>query len=218
MSVVVGSKISLFDAFRYLNAYLGLPLSIPMFLGMLIKRVPRWAGWGTTMFGILVTVFLYDFLPTATGQAWVAPWLGEGAYHYAITNRFVMTNMVGVPLIMLFFWATKLLYREPAGSAFERGSAEFFQRMETPIDFEKEVGGDNSAAQAGLLGRIAYLYGAFIVALVLIPNTVADRVGIFACAVIPLSVGLGLRRYSRRHTAITPSPVEAIGSPVSQSK
>ncbi|HYD82818.1 MAG TPA: hypothetical protein VEA63_02175, partial [Opitutus sp.] len=51
MSVVVGSTISLFDAFLYLNAYLGLPLSIPMFLGMLIKKVPRWAGWGTTLFG-----------------------------------------------------------------------------------------------------------------------------------------------------------------------
>jgi Na+/proline symporter len=218
MSVVVGSKISLFDAFLYLNAYLGLPLSIPMFLGMLIKRVPRWAGWGTSMFGILVTVFLYDFLPTAAGHALVAPWLGESAYQYAITNRFVMTNMVGVPLIMLFFWATKLLYREPAGSVFERDSAEFFKRMETPIDFEKEVGGDNTAAQAGLLGRIAYLYGAFIVALVLIPNTFADRVGIFSCALIPLGVGLGLRRYSRRQSAITATPVEALVSPVSPGK
>lgn len=199
MSVVMGSKISLFDAFLYLNAYLGLPLSIPMFLGMLIKKVPRWAGWGTTLFGVGVTVLLYDFLPTVWGRELFAPWLGETAYHYAITNRFVMTNMVGVPLIMLFFVATKLLYREPAGSAFERDSAEFFRRMETPVDFEKEVGGDNTAAQAGLLGRIAYLYGAFIVALVLIPNSFGDRIGIFACALIPLAVGLGLRRYARRH-------------------
>jgi Na+/proline symporter len=207
MSVVMGSKISLFDAFLYLNAYLGLPLAIPMFLGMLIKQVPRWAGWGTTLFGVFVTVLLYDFLPTDLARAWFAPWLGETAYHYAITNRFVMTNMVGVPLIMLFFWSTRLLYREPPGSDYERNSAEFFRRMETPVDFEKEVGGDNSAAQAGLLGRIAYLYGAFIVALVLIPNPIGDRLGIFACALIPLAVGLGLRRYARRHpAAASPSP------------
>ncbi len=213
MSVVMGSKISLFDAFLYLNAYLGLPLSIPMFLGMLVKKVPRWAGWGTSLFGILVTVLLYDVLPTAVGRAWVAPLTGESVYHYAITNRFVMTNMVGVPLIMLFFWCTRFFYREPAGSDYERDSAEFFRRMETPVDFDKEVGGDNTAQQAGLLGRIACLYGAFIVLLVLIPNTLTDRISILACALIPLGVGFGLRGYSRRRTAVTgPIPVATIPS------
>jgi Na+/proline symporter len=206
MSVVTGSKISLFDAFLYLNAYLGLPLSIPMFLGMLIKRVPRWAGWGTTLFGVLVTVLLYDVLPTGIGRAAVAPWAGEAVYHYAVTNRFVMTNLVGVPLVMLFFWSTKLFYREPAGSEFERDSAEFFRRMETPVDFDKEVGGDNSAQQAGLLGRIALIYGAFIVLLVLIPNTLLDRLGILACALIPLAAGAALRSYARRRAAATPGP------------
>lgn len=59
----------------------------------------------------------------------------------------------------------------------------------------------NSPQQAGLLGRIACLYGAFILLLVLIPNTLTDRLGIFACALIPLGVGLGLRSYARRATA-----------------
>ncbi|HVU15434.1 MAG TPA: hypothetical protein VHD32_00805 [Candidatus Didemnitutus sp.] len=206
MSVVVGSKISLFDAFLYLNAYLGLPLSIPMFLGMLIKRVPRWAGWGTTVFGVLVTVVLYDFLPTASGHAWMAPWTGESIYHYMITNRFVMTNVAGVPLTMLFFWGTRFLYREPAGSDYDRDGKEFFRRMETPVDFDKEVGGDNTAEQAGLLGRVALIYGAFIVLLVLIPNTLTDRLGILGCALIPLAVGFGLRGYAQRRAASITTP------------
>jgi len=46
-----------------------------------------------------------------------------------------------------------------------------------------------------------YLYGAFIVALVLIPNSMSDRLSIFACALIPLGVGLGLRRYARRQAS-----------------
>lgn len=205
LTVVVGSRISLFDAFLYLNAYLGLPLSIPMVLGMLIKRVPRWAGWGTTVFGVLTTILLYDFLPTAHGHALLAPWLGEAVYHYAATNRFVMTNLIGVPLIMLFFVSTRLFYRESAGSRYDQETKEFFRRMETPVDFEKEVGADNTAAQAGLLGRIACLYGAFILALLLIPNSFGDRVGIAGCALIPLGVGLALSRYARRKQ-VNPAP------------
>ena len=200
-SVVVGSRVSLFDAFIYLNAYLGLPLSIPMFLGMFLKRVPPWAAWGTTLFGVLVTVFLYDFLPTALGGELLLPLLGDTTYHYAITNRFVMTNLVGVPLIMLFFWSTKFCYRPAPGSEYERNAAEFFRRMETPVNFELEVGNDNTPAQAGLLGRIACIYGMFIVLLVLIPNPLADRISILACALIPLGIGLGLRSYAKRAAA-----------------
>ena len=197
-SVVVGSKVSLFDAFLYMNAYLGFPLGIPVLLGMFLRRVPHWAGWGTALFGVLVTMFLYDFLPTAAGRNLLEPVLGESVYHYATTNRFVLTNMVGVPLTMLFFAATQLFYRPKPGTEFEQDTAEFFRRMETPVDFEKEVGNDNSPQQAGLLGRIALIYGVFIVLLVLIPNSVADRLGIFACALIPLAVGFGLRSFARR--------------------
>ena len=208
-SVVVGSKVSLFDAFLYMNAYLGLPLGIPILLAMFFRRVPRWAGWGTALFGVLVTIFLYDFLPTALGRELLQPLLGDTAYGYAVTNRFVLTNMIGVPLIMLFFVATRLFYRPAPGSSYDEDSAEFFRRMETPVDFEKEVGNDNTAQQAGLLGRIAFIYGVFIAILVLIPNTFADRVSIFACALIPLAVGLGLRRYAGRH----PSAASAARSP-----
>ena len=200
-AVVVGSKISLFDAFLYMNAYLGLPLGIPVLLSMFVRRVPPWAGWGTALFGVLVTIFLYDFLPTALGRELFQPLLGDTVYGYAITNRFVLTNMIGVPLIMLFFVSTRLFYRPAPGTEYERDTAEFFRRMETPVDFEKEVGGDNTVQQAGLLGRIALVYGVFIVLLVLIPNSLADRLGIFACALIPLAVGLGLRSYAGRRAA-----------------
>jgi Na+/proline symporter len=202
-SVVAGSKVSLFDAFIYMNAYLGLPLGVPMIMALFIRKVPRWAGWGTTVFGVLVTVFLYDFLPTAPGRDLLHPLLGDTIYHYAITNRFVLTNMIGVPLMMVFFLGTRFLYRPQPGSEYERDSAEFFRRMQTPVDFEKEVGGDNTAQQAGVLGRVALIYGAFIVLLVVVPNTFMDRLSIFACALIPLAVGFGLRGYARRVTART---------------
>ncbi len=198
LAMVSASKVSLFDAFLYMNAYLGVPLSIPMFLGMLVKNVPRWAGWATTLFGMLTTAFCYLFVPTAAGRALLEPVLGSSIYPYLISNKFVITHLVGVPLTMLFFFATRLFHRPLPDGAYERSTEEFFRRMATPVDFEKEVGGDNTPAQARILGIIACIYGGFITCLLLIPNPPIGRVGIGACALFLWSVGAALLVYARR--------------------
>jgi hypothetical protein len=82
-------------------------------------------------------------------------------------------------------------------------TAEFFHKMNTPVDFEKEVCNDNTPAQARILGIISCLYGVFITILFFIPNPWLGRAGIVACALFLWSVGGGLLAYSRR--AKTPS-------------
>jgi SSS family solute:Na+ symporter len=209
--LVLGSKVSLFDAFLYFNAYIGYPLSVPMFMAMVMRRVPSWAGWSTVLFGVAITIFLYDFLPTEPVRAVVEPLLGEAIYGYMITNKFVMTNLVAVPLIMLFFWTTHFFHRPRAASEYDRDADEFFRRMRTPVDFEKEVGNDNTADQARVLGKIACAYASFIVLLVFIPNSLFDRMSILACALLPLGVGGGLLFYARRRSRSDASgPLTAI--------
>ena len=198
LAMVAGSTVSLFDAFLYMNAYLGVPLSIPMFLGMIVRRVPRWAGWATTLFGILTTAFCYLFVPTTAGHALLTPVLGDTIYTYLITNKFVITHFVGVPLTMLFFFATRLWYQPQADAVYVQQTAEFFRKMNTPVDFEKEVGGDNTPAQARILGLIACIYGGFITGMLLIPNPWLGRAGIGACALFLWGVGAALLLYSRR--------------------
>ena len=200
-TLVLGSKVSLFDAFLYFNAYIGFPLSVPMFMAMVMRRVPAWAGWSTVLFGVAVTVFLYDFMPTAPARVFFAPWLGEAVYGYVLSNKFVITNLVAVPLMMLFFWLTGFFHRDRPGSTYDRNADEFFRRMRTPVDFEREVGNDNTADQARVIGKLACAYGLFIVLLVLIPNTWFDRLSILACALLPLGVGVGLLLYARRVAA-----------------
>jgi Na+/proline symporter len=198
MQLVLAPGLSLFDAFLYLSAYLGMPIAIPLFLGMLVRRTPRWAAWGAALFGVSLTVFFFNFLPSATGRAWFEPLVGEWSYRYAITNRFVMTNLICVPLTSLFFVATRWFYREPTGSAYDAQVAGFFSRMNTAVDFEQEVGGDNTASQARIIGIMASIYGSFVLLLTLIPNPLAGRLGILACATTLLGVGFGLQAYGRR--------------------
>ena len=202
--VVTKSRVSLFDAFLYMGAYLGVPLSVPLFFGMIIRRVPRWSGWATTLFGMLLTTFLYVFAPSDAGRSLLTPWLGETVYAYVVSNKFVVTNLVGAPLTALFFWGTSLFYRPAEGSDYDRTADEFFRRMRTPIDFEREVGQDSTAMQARLIGRLTLFFGLFIGCMVLIPNPLAGRLYILACALIPLSVGAGLMWYARRHAASNP--------------
>ena len=199
--VVTRSKVSLFDAYLYLGAYLGVPLSVPLFMGMLLRRVPRWAGWGTALFGMLVTTFIYVFLPSEMGRAWCEPWLGSFAYGYAVANKFVMTSLVTAPLTTLFFWGTRVFYREPTDARAAGEVREFFRRLDTPVDFEREVGQDNSALQARLIGRLACTYGGFVALMVFVPNPLIGRLSILACSLVPLGVGTGLLRYARRQDA-----------------
>ena len=200
--VVTRSRVSLFDAFLYLGAYLGVPLSVPLFMGMLLRRVPRWAGWGTALFGMTVTSFFYLFAPSAAGRALLEPLLGPTVYGYMIASKFVMTSLVTAPLTTLFFCATRLFYRVPANVAAAAEVTEFFRRLDTPVDFEREVGQDNSALQAKLIGRLSCVYGAFVASLVLIPNPWSGRLSLLACAVVPLGVGGGLLWYARRHASV----------------
>jgi Na+/proline symporter len=199
--VVTRSKVSLFDAYLYLGAYLGVPLAVPLFMGMLLRRVPRWAGWGTALFGMLVTTFIYVFLPSETGRALCEPWLGAFAYGYAVANKFVMTSLVTAPLTTLFFWGTRVFYREPRDERAAGEVREFFRRLDTPVDFEREVGQDNSALQARLIGRLACTYGGFVALMVFVPNPLLGRLSILACSLVPLGVGTALLRYARRQDA-----------------
>jgi SSS family solute:Na+ symporter len=198
LAMVLVSHVSLFDAFLYMGAYLGVPLAIPMFLGMFVRGVPAWSGWATTLVGMTLTAFFYLYVPTAAGAAALRPWLGGKVYSYLITNKFVITNLIGVPITAAFFYLTKLAYRPVAGSPYERDTDEFFRRLRTPVDFEREVGADNTADQARVLGTMACLYGGFISCLLLIPNPWLGRTGILACGLLLLGVGLGLRAYARR--------------------
>jgi hypothetical protein len=99
---------------------------------------------------------------------------------------------------MLFFFATRLWSRPHAGSDYDQDVAEFFTRANTPVDFDKEVGGDNTAVQARMLGIVACIYGGFITCLILIPNPWLGRAGILGCASLLWAVGGGLLLYARR--------------------
>lgn len=211
LQVVTRARVSLFDAFLYIGAYLGVPLAVPLLFGMILRRVPRWAGWTTTLLGMLITTVLYVFAPSDAGRQFLTPWLGDTLYAYVVSNKFVVSNLVGAPLTALFFCGTRWFYRPAAGSAYDRTADEFFRRMRTPVDFDNEVGQDNTAMQARVIGRLTFFFGVFIAGMVFIPNPLTGRLCILGSAFIPLAVGSGLMWYARRRAGRESSTVAPDG-------
>jgi Na+/proline symporter len=199
--MVTRGKVSLFDAYLYINAYIQAPLTVALFLSIFVKRTPAWAGWTTVLVGILSTILVYDIAPMEGAQAWLTAVFGEGFATYVVTNKFTFTNMFTVPLCSIYFILTKLCYREgERNKAYCADIDEFSTRLKTPVDFEKEVGNDNTAQQARIMGMLALVYGGFVGLGILIPNPFSGRLAIAFCSLVLVSVGVGLKKYEKHLT------------------
>ena len=197
--IVTRGRVSLFDAYLYINAYIQAPLTVALFLSIFFKRTPAWAGWTTILVGILSTVLVYDVAPTPGAQAWLTSVFGEGFASYVVTNKFTFTNIFTVPLCSIYFVLTRFFYREVKhNAAYRKDIDEFSRRLVAPVDFDTEVGGDNTAQQARIMGVLALVYGGFVGLGIFIPNPVPGRIAIAFCSLVLVGVGLALLQYEKR--------------------
>jgi Na+/proline symporter len=199
--IVSGGEVTLFDAYLYLAAYIQAPLTVCLFMGILIRRTPAWSAWLSVAFGISTTVFLFNILPMAFMGDILKPIIGEWLYTYMQTNKFTFTNLITVPATSAFFFATRFFYYRSDRSKnkvdYDTSLDEFSRRIDTPVDFESEVGGDNTAHQALTIGVLCMIYGGVLSLGILIPNPAFSRMVIFGCAAFMGGIGLALYLYGR---------------------
>ena len=196
--IVTRGEFSLFDAYLYLNAYIQAPLTVALFLAVVVRRTPAWSGWATVLVGIGSTILIYDVVPTPAAQSWLSDRFGEAFATYMVTNKFTFTNVITIPLCSLFFFGTRYLYLRCSTETYRNQIDEFSHRLDTPVDFDQEVGADNTAEQARFMSNLSLFYGFFVLLGVLIPNPLSGRLAILFCASLLLGVGLCLRVYSKK--------------------
>lgn len=162
-----------FEWMLTIGALVGLPIAIPIFMGLFIRRAPWWAAIAS----ILITV-----IPSSLGFVAGSPpsWIANSPVGPLVENpwpyeRLVFVNLaVGITVFLLTlpFWKN-------ASAAYRTQVNDFFIRMHTPVDFESEVGAANDDAQLRTIGTFALVMGAFIGLLILVPgNDTPDRLAI----------------------------------------
>ncbi len=187
-----------FDFMLQVGAILGMPMAVPMLMGLLIRKVPGWAA----LFSIGVTAIPSSMAAMAGNVPWLADALPILAEPWKFQTIVFVNGAVSVSTFLLstLFWAkTSATYKEQAAS--------FFKTMHRPIDFKNEVGEANDELQMTIIGTFLMVIGGGILLLLMVDNpwTLDGRWGIILVGSFIGGAGFVMNRIGRRSvTSSTP--------------
>lgn len=158
-------SLSLFDIMLQMGSLIQMPILIPLFLAVFVKKVPDWAPWATVLVGMCVSyvskfVLTGDVLGGMFGLDFTGRETGDLVFAVSMFLHLVVTTG--------FFFVTRLFYK---GLTDARTSEvdHFFEDIGTPVDSEPGVS-ETDLEQRNKLGTLAVIYGATICLLPLIPQ------------------------------------------------
>ncbi|WGW01398.1 Na+:solute symporter [Vibrio sp. YMD68] len=182
--------LSLFDLMMQVATLLQSPILVPLFLGIIIRKTPKWAPWATVVVGMgvswaVVNVFTPQF---------VAGWFGieELTGREAGEMRTMITIAAHLVFTAGFFCLTTLFYNE-AKDPYVETTKEFFEDVDT--ECVAEEGQDVvDRMQRAKLGTLVIYMAAGLTLMVLIPNPLWGRLLFLGCAAAVFAVGYGLKK------------------------
>ena len=179
-----------FEHMLNIGALLALPMAVPALMGLFIRTSPSWAA--------IVTVCV-TLIPSAIGF-FSAELFGET---WSFQQKVFVNLAVGIVVYLLTmpFW-------NRAPEVYKTQAQDFFDRMLTPVDFEKEIGIPNDLRQLKIIGSFAAVIGGVICTLVLLPNPLIGRLGILFVGGFVLGVG-GVFVWLGKRSELDTSRIEA---------
>ena len=183
-----------FELMTETGALLVVPTSVPMILALLIRRTPPWAAIFTVCVGFLASFCSYK-------SAWLF------GHQWNLQTTIFCTFTVGT----IAFLATVPFWRNST-AAYRAHVEAFFQRMHTPVDFDREIGRPSDPLQLRWLGTLTIVTGALLETLLLVPNPLSGRLLILAVGGFVIAVGL-LMLWSARRMGKDPSAARPPLSP-----
>jgi Na+/proline symporter len=168
-------KIELFDAYLTVYSVIALPLSIPLLIGLFIKKIPRWSYFFIAGWCLVPSVLSY-----VSGRYWDQPW--------SIQDRAVWICIAAVVSTLIcrpFFRYSSEAYRSRIDG--------FFEQMRTPVQFSSEIGESRDRMQFKVLANASLLGGACLLLLLLVPNSGEGRIQVAFIPAFVIIVGLLLK-------------------------
>lgn len=198
------------DVFNLLNQFMvsfGLPLTIPVFLGLFYRRTPGWSAWAAALaafafsawanFGFAHWIADPHFLQELPG--FVRGLVGRPARALSPAERtdlLLVVTVLGTSLVgVASFFATRLFFSR--ASASERARIEaWFAKLREPVRPAADADTSDEPVYR-LLGALCLVYGGFVLLLTFIPNPVAGRLCFVAIGAIIGGVGFALHWTAR---------------------
>jgi SSS family solute:Na+ symporter len=160
--------LSIFDFLLNVIAFLMLPMLIPMILCLFIKRTAPWAVYASMLAGFV-------------------PYLTDKILHLGLSYQ---GKGFLVCLFAVAAFLISALFYKKSPEDYKARCDEFYTRMRTPVDFEKEVGAGSDGHQLKVIGLLAVITGGLILLLLLVPNTLSGRFCILSVSLFILVIGL----------------------------
>jgi SSS family transporter len=179
--------LTLFDIMIQFGSLVGLPISIPVILGIFVRKAPDWSGWSTVVVGLGCSLIVNQLF----NAAWFSSHFGLSFTHRELNDFDAMLGIaVNITIPVGYFYLTRLFYREPVGTR-KKALDQYWENLSTPV--VAEVGKTQDGLQGKLLGTLAMIYGTFILLLCLIPNPIGGRIAFIVCGLAMMGVGRLLR-------------------------
>ena len=179
-------ELSLFDAMMYVSTLLQMPILVPLFFGIFIRKTPDWAAWATLIVGVGVS-YIVSFVITPEV---IAQWLNleNGFTGREASDLKVMNGVIGHLFITGgFFCLTTKFYKAPEVER-QKEIDEFWQDVDTPV-VECEGQDIVDRQQRSMLGKLILIFGALVTAMILIPNPFWGRIAFLFCGAVIFTVG-----------------------------
>lgn len=168
----------IFEHMLALGSMLVMPMSIPLFLALFIRRAPWWSALFSMTAALIPSAI--SMLSSRSGHPW----------------SFQKEIFVGVTVGVGAFLGTVPFWRFATAEYRDR-VAKFFTTMHTPVDFAKEVGVESDNRQLRTAGWFSALIGVLVCLLALLPNPASGRIQILALGGSVAALGLFMARAGR---------------------
>jgi SSS family solute:Na+ symporter len=192
-------ELSLYELMMRVSTMVQLPMMVPLVVGIVVKKTPKWAPWITIAIGLGVSWMIDNVI---TAQVVVSWFEVESLTNREVVDMNIILTIAGHVFITGgFFWATSLFYNA-AKDENKLETDHFFEDLNRPViadDQQDEV----DRQQRSKLGVMVLVMSAGMMLMALIPNPLWGRMLFVICSLIIGAIGYWFKRSSKRTASKT---------------
>jgi Na+/proline symporter len=164
-------KLVLFDVSLTVASVIGVPMAFPMFVGLWLRKLPKWSYF--PIFGACLAPSIWSLLDEKlNGTAWT------------LQDRAMWIMIAGVAATLVC-----MLFANRTGAKEQADVKSFFKTMDTPINYDTEIGAaEVDYEQYFVLSKAVLVVGILVLLVLFVPNDLFGRLCILAISAFILSI------------------------------